>query len=85
MLLSSDVFIIYFPTKDNPKDKFSNKDLIIVGLEWLKKNRRKSWNIINMPALGCGLGGLDFEGWLKPLVYEMFENEPYTINLFEPK
>ncbi len=40
---------------------------------------------INMPALGCGLGGLDFESVIKLLILNMFQNEPYTINLFEPK
>lgn len=81
--------ICYFPTKHFPKDVISDTALIEGGLHFLKKacdeapmrNRR----VINMPALGCGLGGLDFKGWLKPLIVDMFQNEPYIINLFEPK
>lgn len=37
----------------------------------------------NIPSFG--LDRLDFEVGIKPLIIDMFQNEPYTINLFEPK
>lgn len=81
-----DPSIIYFPTKHNPYDKYSNLQLIREGLDWLKGQLEYyQRSTINMPALGCGLGGLDFEGVIKPLILDMFQNEPYTINLFKPK
>ena len=81
--------ICYFPTKHSPRDVVSDIALIEGGLHFLKKacdeapTRKR--RVINMPALGCGLGGLDFEGVIKPLIIILFQNEPYTINLFEPK
>lgn len=79
--------ICYLATKHKPSDMFSDLQLITSNLLILKKalNDECYKGTINMPALGCGLGGLDFEGVIKPLILDMFQNEPYTINLFEPK
>lgn len=81
--------ICYFPTKHLPRDVVSDTALIEGGLQFLKKAcdeaPMRKQRVINMPALGCGLGGLDFEGVIKPLIIDSFQNEPYTINLFEPK
>lgn len=86
---NSTICIVYFPTKHKPSDKNSSIELIQISLDVLKgcfeASESKHELVCNMPALGCGLGGLSFEGWLKPLIVEMFQNEPYTINLFEPK
>lgn len=86
---NSKIIIVYFPTKHKPSDKNSSICLINVGLDVLKScfeaSESKHELVCNMPALGCGLGGLDFEGVIKPLILDMFQNEPYTINLFEPK
>lgn len=82
-----EVYIYYFPTKHYPKDKISSIELIEKNLKLMYDDLKVFDDdvIINMPALGCGLGGLDFEGVIKPLILDMFQNEPYTINLFEPK
>lgn len=83
--------IVYLPTKHSPKDKFADEELIWNNLKNMKQafpdwfTTRNLDFTCNMPALGCGLGGLDFEGVIKPLILDMFQNEPYTINLFEPK
>lgn len=86
---NSAIHIVYFPTKHKPSDKNSSIELIKIGLDVLKScfeaSKSKHELVCNMPALGCGLGGLDFEGVIKPLILDMFQNEPYTINLFEPK
>lgn len=83
--------IVYLATKHKPSDKISDIVLIEKGLGNLRESfpdwdfTKKMKFTVNMPALGCGLGGLDFEGVIKPLILDMFQNEPYTINLFEPK
>jgi len=81
--------VCYFPTKHSPRDAISDIALIEGGLQFLKKAcdeaPMRKQRIINMPALGCGLGGLDFENVIKPMVIELFAGEFYTINLFEPK
>lgn len=86
---NSSICIVYFPTKHKPSDKNSSFELIQIGLVVLKScfeaTESKDELVCNMPALGCGLGGLDFEVVIKPLILDMFQNEPYTINLFEPK
>lgn len=81
--------ICYFPTKHYPKDVISDIALIEGGLQFLKKAcdeaPMRKRRIVNTPALGCGLGGLDFESSIKPMVSELFAGELYIINLFEPK
>ncbi len=86
---NGEIVIVYFPTKHKPSDKNSSIELIESGLQVLKNcfeaTSSKQGLVCNMPALGCGLGGLSFEYTIKPLILDMFQNEPYTINLFEPK
>lgn len=85
--LGGDSQICYLATKHHPTDRHSDLELITGLLLILRKglNDESFTGTINMPALGCGLGGLDFESVIKPLILDMFQNEPYTINLFEPK
>lgn len=82
--------VVFFPVRERYKDTIADKALIETNLILLKdgfdtrfdgyiKNFKKG---INMPALGCGDGGLDYEGWFKPLVFDMFDKESYVINLF---
>ncbi len=85
------VRVLYLPTKHSPKDTLSDVDLIAICVRMFrnlcKRNPEYAQVIgaVNMPALGCGLGGLSFEQTIKPLILDMFQTEPYTINLFEPK
>ena len=78
-------FIVNFPTKHHWRDK-SILESISYGLVMLD-NLIHIYDIkeVAMPALGCGLGGLDW-GDVKPLIYKQFEEYDYvTIHLYEPK
>ena len=97
--LFSRLKIVFLATKYNPYDRHSSIELITKGLNTFKElmpafcvkidsfhfQTIEIYPTINMPALGCGLGGLSFEYTIKPLILDMFQDEPYTINLFEPK
>ena len=77
-------FIINFPTKNHWRGQSRIED-IESGLqslvEAIKENEIKS---IAMPALGCGLGGLDYAE-VKPLIERAFVNLPNVdIFLFVP-
>ncbi len=74
---ASPQYIVYFPTKVHPKDR-SNSTEIRDGLEALcveidemggdpSENRAPMAGSIAVPALGCGLGGLDWAD-VKPLI-----------------
>ena len=53
-------WILNFPTKNHWRDP-SKIEYITTGLDYLVENY-KSWGIVSLalPALGCGLGGLDW-------------------------
>ena len=77
-------FIVNFPTKNYWREQSRIED-IESGLqslvEAIKENEIKS---IAMPALGCGLGGLDYAE-VKPLIERAFVNLPNVdIFLFVP-
>lgn len=76
-------YILNFPTKRHWKDK-SQIDDIAIGL----KNMigvLNNYNIssVSVPALGCGLGGLDW-GDVKKLILDTFNNSNITIVVYEP-
>lgn len=73
--------LVFFPTKElwrNP----STREYIEKGLISLRKEA-KSRNIktIAMPAIGCGLGGLDIE-LVKQQVKNYFDNETVEVSFF---
>ena len=77
-------YIINFPTKNHWRGKSRIED-IESGLQSLtaeiKNNQIKS---VAIPALGCGLGGLDWED-IRHLIKETFESLPETkVLLFAP-
>lgn len=66
-----------FPTKHNWKDN-SDLDLIQQScreLLWLSKK----WDYVILPRVGCGLGGLDWEQQVKPIVEKYFEDNKFII------
>jgi O-acetyl-ADP-ribose deacetylase (regulator of RNase III) len=78
-------FIVNFPTKNHWREQSRITD-IESGLqslvEAIKENEIKS---MAMPALGCGLGGLDYAE-VKPLIEEAFVHLPNVkVLLFVPK
>ena len=80
---TSPKYIINFPTKDHWRDKSDSRD-IRLGLKTLKKEiLLQEIKTIAIPALGCGLGGLDWsevkniiEEELKDLSVQIFIHEP---------
>jgi len=80
-IVDNNLTIINFPTKLHWKNP-SKYYYIAFGLRSLHSMLAEG-DIVNIPALGCGLGGLKFE-IVKELVEEV-EWPNATINLFAPK
>ncbi len=78
-------FIINFPTKKHWREP-SKIEYIESGLQSLVKAiERYEIKSIAMPALGAGLGGLDYEE-VKPLIENAFVDLPnFEVLLFVPK
>jgi O-acetyl-ADP-ribose deacetylase (regulator of RNase III) len=76
--------ILSVPTKDDYKAP-STYEIVEAGLRALR-DRYREWDIqsLALPALGCGLGGLDW-----PRVREMIEANltgvPIEIEVYEPR
>jgi O-acetyl-ADP-ribose deacetylase (regulator of RNase III) len=76
--------IIYFPTKGDWHDK-SRLEYIDLGLLDLKaKLTEDPIPLIAMPALGCGLGELNFKDIEGLITYHMSDLEKVEISLFPP-
>ena len=78
-------YIINFPTKRHWRDISLLKD-IDAGLDMLR-NIVIGLNIcsIAIPALGCGLGGLDWSD-VKPLIHDTFNSfKEVLITVYEPR
>jgi O-acetyl-ADP-ribose deacetylase (regulator of RNase III) len=82
--LANPRWIVNFPTKRHWRDKSRLRD-IASGLKALIADvRRLGIRSIAVPALGCGLGGLD---WIvvRPMIEEAFSALPdVRVLLFEP-
>ena len=83
------VYIVNFATKVHWRDT-SRYDDIEYGLKMLNNFLRGlddgEVSSISIPALGCGLGGLEWR-YVKPLILDFAEDVPNEINviIFEPK
>lgn len=81
-------YILAFPTKDHWKDP-SKMEYIESGLESLVEViKRLQLTSIAIPALGCGLGGLEWCNVRKKIEMVLthhFSDKPITISLYEPK
>jgi O-acetyl-ADP-ribose deacetylase (regulator of RNase III) len=77
-------FIINFPTKRHWRGSSKIED-IEAGLKALvEETRRRHLRTIAVPALGCGLGGLDWKV-VRPMVEKSFSDVPNVqVLLFEP-
>lgn len=76
-------YLIFFPTKRHWNTK-SSIDYVKCGLEnlrlWVDSEDIQS---ISIPALGCGLGKLDWQE-VKPMIEREFDDYRGTVYLFEP-
>lgn len=67
-----DVVVIMFPTKKHWRNP-SRVEYIDAGLETLRRTCESvGIGSVAIPELGCGLGGLDFEKDVRPLVEKHF-------------
>jgi O-acetyl-ADP-ribose deacetylase (regulator of RNase III) len=77
--------LVAFPTKEYFRNP-SRIDYIVAGLCSLKNSVISyQWKSIAIPALGCGLGGLDWND-VRPLIEEAFQDLPdVRVMLYPPK
>jgi len=75
--------VILFPTKRHWRNSSYIYDILrgLVDLDD-KIKRGEIHGSVAIPRLGCGLGGLDWEGKIYPLVQEVFSQEKYTIEVY---
>lgn len=74
---------LMFPTKTDWKLP-SKAEYIESGLDWLLKNyERLGIESIALPALGCGLGGLDWND-VKKMIVQKFANESIKVAVYIP-
>lgn len=77
----SDVWILNFPTKKHWKDG-SDLELIEKGLQtFVNTYGQKEIASITFPKLGCGLGGLDWEKEVAPLMHKYLDDLPIQIEV----
>lgn len=76
--------ILSVPTKDDWK-KPSTLEMVEAGLRGIRE-RYRDWAItsIAMPALGCGLGGLEWSK-VRPLIETHLADLPIGIEVYEPQ
>jgi len=76
-------YIINFPTKNHWLNKSRFQD-IVAGLEALKLVLQEYYiSSVAIPALGCGLGGLEWSE-VKPVTHQILESLDIYIVLYEP-
>lgn len=82
-MLEKKTYIINFPTKMHWKNE-SEYSYVEDGLKWLSEYLAKHKNnIVTLPALGCGHGGLDWN-IVKSLIEKYLSNSENEILVFEP-
>lgn len=78
-------YIINFPTKRHWREKSYLVDVELGLVALVAKVKELEINSIAIPALGCGLGGLDWQ-IVKPLIINAFSILPdVEVMLFAPK
>jgi len=68
-------YIINFPTKRHWRDKSRLEDIQLGLKSLIEEIRRLSVRSIAIPALGCGLGGLDWKD-VRPMIEQAFQDVP---------
>ncbi len=77
-------YVVNFPTKNHWKDP-SHISYVTRGLTALVKTLAAlPVQSVALPALGCGLGGLDYEE-VRDLIYKDFESSELDVWLFLPQ
>jgi len=72
--------ILMFPTKHHWGEK-SDLDLILrSATQLMELTDQQSWNSVVLPPPGCGAGGLAWEGEVRPLLAQIFDQRIYVID-----
>ena len=69
--------LLLFPTKIHWKD-LSSLDLILENAYYFIDNFPDHINNIALPKLGCGLGGLDWETQVRPMLENILDDRFYA-------
>lgn len=76
--------IVNIATKTHWQDR-STIEAVSEGVRHLVSlTRATGWRTVAVPALGCGLGGLDWEKTVLPLFDQMFTDYPRAVFLLYP-
>lgn len=76
-------YVIHFPTKDDWRAP-SRIEYVRDGLvDLAKEMREREIRSIAIPALGCGLGGLDWDD-VRPLIVAALDGVEARVVVFEP-
>jgi len=82
--LNANKWFLLFPTKEHWKEGSDPKG-IETGLEWLLENyKTEGVQSIAMPALGCGLGGLDWKD-MGPLMCRYLSKMDVRASIYLPQ
>jgi O-acetyl-ADP-ribose deacetylase (regulator of RNase III) len=77
-------FVINFPTKNHWRGKSTLDDVRTGTVDLVKQIRTRNIRSIAIPALGCGLGGLEWKS-VRAVIEKAFEDEDARVILFPPK
>jgi O-acetyl-ADP-ribose deacetylase (regulator of RNase III) len=81
---NSNKWFLLFPTKNHWKEN-SDIDGIERGLIWLRENyRQEGIHSLAIPALGCGLGGLDWRD-VGPLMCRYLADLDISVGVYLPR
>jgi O-acetyl-ADP-ribose deacetylase (regulator of RNase III) len=82
MYKNADKWILNFPTKKHYKDA-SKPEYVEAGLKnFVDSYESLSVTSIAFPQLGCGLGGLNWESQVKPLMEQHLADLPIDISIY---
>lgn len=77
--------IFNLPTKKHWRDKSDLKSVELSVLELVKHLQEHNVKSVAIPAIGAGLGGLDWQKMVKPMLIHHLNELSTDITIYEPK
>lgn len=78
-----DPAVVSFPTKHDWREPSSLALIQRSAWELVELAREQAWQIVTLPAVGCGCGGLDWEHQVEPLLTTILDNR-FLVVLQDP-
>jgi len=78
-----DVDIVCVPTKNHWRNDSILEDVLKAIEALVVEAERQKWRVMSVPALGCGLGNLEWEP-VKEALYESFRGHTTHARIFPP-